>query len=374
MIKKRIVICGGHLSPAVAVIEELLARHDCEIFYIGRKYAFERDKTISLEYKTIHDFNIPFYSLTTGRLQRSFSATTFFSFLKIPIGFIQSILILRKKSPDIVVSFGSYMALPVSLCAVILGIPVITHEQTRIMGLTNRIIARLARCVCLAWSDTRGVPKGINTYTTGLPLRKTLFDSSKSNNFEFGDRKLPLIYITGGSSGSMSINHVVQDILPQLLTDFRVIHQTGDAYQSKDYEHFRLFRQSLGKQKKHNYKVVTHVPMSKMGVVLRNTNLAVGRSGANTVAELDIMNIPCILIPLPWSGQGEQQQNAKYLVDKGKAIIISQSDLTPRSLYETILFMLQKYPHRTMNNVVHATKYSATSKFVKLLLGTIENE
>ena len=148
----RIVIVGGHLSPALAVIEKLKAE---EVFYIGRKHAFEGDKAISAEYQEVEKLNIPFFTLNTGRLQRKFSKHTMPSLIKIPFGFVRSFAILKKIRPDVVLGFGSYMFLPVALASKLLNIPVIVHEQTLEAGVTNKLVAKFAKKVCISWESSK---------------------------------------------------------------------------------------------------------------------------------------------------------------------------------------------------------------------------
>lgn len=134
------------MTPAQAVIDVLQKKYPSwNIVWVGRKYAFEGTKTQSAEYTYIVRLGIPFVSLTTGRLQRKFSRYTIPSLLKIPIGIIQSILILKKYRPTLVLSFGGYIGLPVALAAYILRIPVLTHEQTHHIGMSNKIIGSIAK-------------------------------------------------------------------------------------------------------------------------------------------------------------------------------------------------------------------------------------
>src|SRR3989344_2430412 len=108
----KIVIIGGHLAPALSVIEEL--DRSVEILYIGRKHALEGDSAVSLEYDTITKKSIAFVSLKTGRFQRSLTRHSFFSIVKIPVGLLQAIAVLKKFKPDVVVGFGGYVSFPVA--------------------------------------------------------------------------------------------------------------------------------------------------------------------------------------------------------------------------------------------------------------------
>src|SRR3990167_7554123 len=105
---KKVAICGGHLTPTLALIEELRKKKAIEIIFFGRKYATEGSKSLSAEYQTIKNLSIDFYPILAGRLQRKFTKYTIPALLKIPIGFLQSVVYLIKIRPSLVVSFGGY--------------------------------------------------------------------------------------------------------------------------------------------------------------------------------------------------------------------------------------------------------------------------
>lgn len=332
---KTVVICGGHLSAALAVMEKLPSQ-DYWIFYFGRKRALEGDKSQSLEYFTIRKLGIPFRSITTARLQRSFTIYTLPSLLKFPKGLIQSFLLLLRLKPKIVVSFGGYLALPVCCAAWILRIPIITHEQTRLLGLSNKIISKLAQVLCLSFKDTSGIPAGVKTIYTGNLIRQSILANKNKKILDFGDKKLPLLYITGGSLGSQTLNHVVGQILDALCSKFRILHQCGNADDEADFRNLLQLKNRLPKGLRQNYTIVKQIDPSSVGIILRNTQLVIGRAGANTVAEILFFGIPAILIPLPWAGQNEQQKNALMVKMVGLGEIIDQSRLTPEFLLDKI--------------------------------------
>src|SRR3990167_7469395 len=131
----RIIIIGGHLSPALSVIDSL--PKDWEILFVSGKYVFEGEKSLSLEYKTIDNLKIPFEEISTGRLQRKFSKNTIPSLLKLPSGFFKALSILKKFRPDVVLGFGGYLQIPVVFASFFLKIPVVLHEQTLESGFSN---------------------------------------------------------------------------------------------------------------------------------------------------------------------------------------------------------------------------------------------
>lgn len=341
--KFKTVICGGHLSPALALIDYLQKLKNYQIYYIGRKYALEGDKALSLEYITIRKKRLPFYVLQPARLQRSFTRYTLWSLVKFPVSIIHCFFILNKIKPDVVVSFGGYVALPVCLAAWFLRIPVITHEQTHILGLTNRIIGRFAKVLCLTWRQTKNLPPKIKTVVTGCPIRE--YSQKYNKLLDFGDKKLPLIYITGGSLGSAAINKIVAEVLSVLTTKYRIIHQTGTASFEKDFQNLQKYKKSLPLSSQKNYKLLRHIDPEIVGNVFHSCQLVIGRAGANTVLEIQSMGKVSIFIPLPWAARGEQEENAGRLETYGSAIVIKQENLTAQLLLDTINSIFKNFAY-----------------------------
>lgn len=369
MIKTNIVICGGHLSPAMATVERLQKRKTYQVCYIGRKYALEGDKAYSLEYKTIRKLHIPFYVLNSGRLQRFFTRYTIISLLKFPLSVVWAFIILRKIRPKIILSFGSYVALPVGLAGWLLHIPIISHEQTHVLGLTNRILSKFAKVLCLSWPGTKYVTADMNTVVTGIPLRNFKLSSKISDLINFGDTKLPLIYITGGSLGSHVLNDTVGEILPNLTSSYRLIHQTGISDNEKDFSKLLYLKNSLPQKLQRNYKLIKQIAPSQTFDILHSSSLIVGRAGANTVVEVQYAGKPAIFVPLPWSADNEQEINAKRLADYGSAILIKQSQLTGGLLLEKIrevMGNIENY-NREAQSAKRQLKTDAAEKLAKMV-------
>jgi UDP-N-acetylglucosamine--N-acetylmuramyl-(pentapeptide) pyrophosphoryl-undecaprenol N-acetylglucosamine transferase len=375
-IKNKIVICGGHFSPAIALIEFLKEYKQYEVFYFGRKYSFEGDKSLSLEFREIRSLAIPFYIIITGRLQRSWTVNSLSSICKFPIGLFQSIYYLLQIKPKIVISFGGYVALPVCIASWILKIPVITHEQTRILGLSNRIISRISQILCLSWQDTKYIPSNIKSIVTGNLIRQSLFDVNKINDItSFGCSSNPLIYITGGSSGSQSINKVILEIIPKIIQKFRIIHQCGSADNFADYKLLTKMRNSLGKEKRINYQIFPYIKQNQVGKILKESTLIISRSGANTLSEIMINRKPAILIPLPWAADDEQSRNADKLVRIGAAVVIKQAELTPDLLTQTIIRVFAKKEKMisSYNKISYQDTQNTQSKFKDIIDKIIKN-
>lgn len=339
---KKIVITGGHLTPALAVIERL-PKKDWDIIFIGRKYALEGEKTLSVEYKTTRKLGIPFISITAGRVQRSLTRYTLISLLKVPIGLIQSFYWLNKLKPKVILSFGSYVALPVALAGWVLRIPVVTHEQSVVSGLATKIIARFARKVCVSWPQTKEDFPEDKTVLTGNPIRKEIIKKYQVSNikYQISDEKLPLIYITGGNLGAHAINEIVSQILPKLLEKYRIIHQCGESETYRDFENLSSIIYHLSPDLRKRCFLTKYVGPEDIGWVLNSADLVISRAGANTVTELAVLGKPAILIPLPWVGQNEQMENARILENMRTAIILPQEKLTSQTLFQHILILIK---------------------------------
>ncbi len=326
-----ILLTGGHVTPACAVIDQLQANHpDWHIVFVGRMHALEGDTAVSQEYRIISQKGIPFYPLTMGRLTRSFSFSSVLSILKIPVGFVQSFILIQKIRPAIVLTFGGYLAAPIAWWAYMFGIPVVTHEQTMSPGLANRFIARFANKVLTAFPVLDLISR--NKYAcVGLPVRKEILDPPKTCSFPV-IRGKPILLITGGGAGAQSMNERIFPAIKTLIKTYMVIHQTGTASLSRA----QSILNTLPKEDRDSYSIHPYIDASDWGWILSNANLCIGRSGANTVYEIVLRSVPSVFIPLPWSAGQEQQKNAQYLVDYGAAVLLPQDELTSETLLQNI--------------------------------------
>lgn len=316
----KILITGGHIAPALAVADELKKNH--RIVFVGRRYISTGDRSSSLEYREVKKRKIPFYSITTGRFTRILSFKSFLNIVLIPVGLISALNILRRERPDAVLSFGGYIAVPICIMAYILGISVYTHEQTSVPGIANRLIARLAVKVFVAFEEAARYFDKTRVVVSGNPVRSEIFKVIRRPFVINKDR--PVIYITGGSLGSHSINEKISELLPKLLDKYIIIHQAGDTRHYRDFDKLQDLRNSLSSDMKSRYFLVKHFQDTEIGYIYKISDLIVGRSGANTFFELIALEKPAILIPLPWSGQGEQQSQAEIFKKHGTGEVFSQ--------------------------------------------------
>lgn len=328
---------GGHFASALAVIDRL--PKDWEILIVGRKHAFEGDEVLSFEYQTAQRHGIPFVALTTGRLQRKLSPHTFTSLAKIPVGLAQSFKILKDFRPDVMVSFGGYIAVPVAIAAKMLKIPIVVHEQTLRAGLANTITSKFADKICVSWKYSEQFFPKEKTVLTGNPLRKEFLENLNHSQIR-SNNKIPLIYVTGGSGGAHGINILVERSLERLLEHNLIIHQTGDSKEYEDYNRLMRLKDMLHSHLQKRYEVTKFVSPDHVASMLLNADLVISRSGIGTVTELLYLGKPCLLIPLPHGQQNEQLTNAQFVQSTGLGEYYEQETLTPDLFVEKVEEML----------------------------------
>lgn len=328
---------GGHFSPALAVIDQF--PKDWEILLVGRKYAFEGDDALSLEFTTAKRLGLPFVPLTTGRLQRKLSGKSVVSLLKIPVGGAQAVSILRNFKPDVVLSFGGYVSVPVVAAAAMLRIPVVIHEQTLHAGLANKVAAKFAEKVCISWEESRPFFPAHKIVLTGNPIR-TSFRENLAKLKDIQPAKTPTLYITGGSGGAHGINVLIEGCLEKLLEHYYVIHQTGDSSEFKDFDRLEKLKASLPENVKKRYLLKKFIAPEDVFNIMASADLVIARSGVNTVTELLFLGKPCLLIPLPYGQQNEQQTNALFVQKVGLGKMAEQAYTTSEGLYGLINEMM----------------------------------
>ena len=328
----KIVITGGHHSSALPVINKLKEKvPDIEFLWAGHKYSMKNDKNPTLEYLEITSMGIPFFDLKAGKVYKTYDLGRL---LKVPLGFFQAFFFLLKNKPDVILSFGGYLAAPVVVAGYLLGIPSVTHEQTVVAGYSNILISKFAKKVMISWKESEKFFPKNKVVFTGLPLRNAIFEI-RSNSFDVNS-SLPTIYISAGKTGSHLINETVLGILKDLLTFCNVIHQSGDNSVYNDFESLKKEYEKIEGSSKGKYFLRKFVLEDEIGEAYGKANLVISRSGAHSVAELIVLKKPCLLIPIPWASHNEQFKNARMAKDLGIAEILEQENLSGEILMKKI--------------------------------------
>ncbi len=336
-ITKTIIITGAHHTPAIELIKQLNSdrNFNWQIHYIGN---ISQNDT-HLKHIIIPRLKENFHHISCGKYHRNSLLLTLFSIPKIFLGFIQSIILFNKIKPDITVSFGSYVSVPVIIASYMFSIPSITHEQTITISLATRINSFFANKVALTFeeSNVNHILPPSKIAITGNLVRSEIFNHTSTifSHLISEIRKKQLIYITGGSRGSEFINNIILESLP-LLSKYTIIHQTGP-------KGFQQINNTNIAKKYPNYHPVDYVDDQNIGWVLNNASLIIGRAGANNCLDLYTLNKKAILIPIPFAQQNEQLLNAQWLKSKlsEKIIILNQNQITPKILISSITSLIE---------------------------------
>lgn len=330
----KILVTGAHFTPAKAVIEELSKRSDIKIIYAGRSTTMEGDRTPSAESIELPKLKVKYRTITAGRLRRYLDFYTLISLMKTPIGFIQGLYIVLSEKPDVILSFGGYVSVPIVFAGWLFSIPIIIHEQSLNIGLANIISIIFASKVCLSFPKKDLADKEI---VTGNPLRQEILKPIRQISADYerifaesNRNQLPVILVMGGNQGSHAINTTVEECLQELLTMACIIHVTGES-KYNDFE-----RLSRLQNKKY---LVTKWIGDDLGSILSRVDLVLCRSGANTLTEISYFGVPVLTVPI--KGHVEQEMNAQYFQKIGLAGIIYQKQLNPQNLIANIKNMLK---------------------------------
>lgn len=346
-ISKKIVITGGHHSSALPVIERLRSiDKNIGIIWFGHKYSLQKDKNPTLEFIEISQMVIPFINLNAGKVYGNFNI---FKLLKVPLGFFQAFFNLLRFKPDVILSFGGYLAVPVVISGWLLGIPVVTHEQTVVVGYANKLISFFAKKILISWpTSEKHFPKKKIVYS-GIPLRKEIF-VSESNAITV-ENNLPVVCVMGGKTGSHLINNLILDNMEKMLTVCNIIHQTGDNSVYGDYESLVNKYEEIRGIVKGNYYVRKFILANEIGEIYAKTDLIISRAGAHITAEILALEKPSLLIPIPWASHDEQNENAKILKKAGLAEILTEKDLLKKDFSEYVEQMLTNINKYRLNDL-----------------------
>lgn len=328
----RLLFTGGHHNSALEVAEYMKQTHGADILWLGHRHVSLSDKSDSAEYKEVTRAGIAFVDIKAGKVYKTLHPI---HWLRLPYGFFQSLLQVARFRPDVIVSFGGYLAVPVVLAGWLMRVPSVTHEQTVVVGVANKFISRLAKKVLVTWEASKAFFPSAKVVVTGLPLRKAIFQTT-SQEYTFPE-DLPVVFITAGKQGSHKINMAVLGILPDLLTTYNVIHQCGSHTQYQDLTMLQQAAAELPDDLQRRYIVREYIFQDTIGEAFAQADIVVSRAGAHTIYELAALGKPAVIIPIPWVSHNEQYKNAEMLADKGAALILPEEQLAePRALLTAI--------------------------------------
>lgn len=368
----KILISGGHLTPALALIDFIKKKHQSDkIVFVGRLYSQSDLKQLAQEKNEIEKRQIKFIHLNATKTSKRKSLQHKILFLFLLIKSISSALtIFKKEKPDIFVSFGGYLAIPLAIAAKFTHTKIFTHEQTHAAGLANQFIAKFADEIAISYPSSKEYFPHVETHLTGNPIRSALLDTNTPQPKWISQKTLkPILLITGGSQGSKAINQVVRLTLQELTKEWTVIHLCGSSNIESNYkQQLEQAKKELSPQQQQHYFIKEWANDTEMSWIYNHAHLAISRAGANTTMELTIKNIPTIFIPLPNSHHDEQLKNAQELSKQQAAIILTQDQLTPETLINKLNQLKKNYQKILKNMKLINRTTKAVDKIYQLLL------
>lgn len=367
----KLLISGGHLTPALALIDHLKDSQikDVEVIFAGRLYSQDTDKQVAQEKKEVEKRGIKFLAFDAPRpAQNIKEKITILPRFIVSCGRASKIILTQR--PKVFLSFGGYLAIPLGLMSWIFGIPIITHEQTVSAGQANLFLAKFAKIVAISHKESLKYFPKEKVVITGNPIRPDLMtakpirpDWSKDLN-----NQKPTLLVTGGNQGSYILNTTISQILPKIIHNWNIIHACGNPTNTINYTvELKKIKQTLHAGHRENYIIKEWLNTNELAWTYNIIDAAVSRAGANTVQELAFAQIPTIFVPLPFAKGNEQLLNARTLTDSGAAILLEQKNLSAETLIEKIgqLKKLQKSMRRKLE--AHKPNTNGAAKLWNLI-------
>ena len=316
---------GGHIYPGIAIANELKRKlPGAEIIFVGVKKRIEAKIVPSAGYR-LKTINVQY-------LSRKFGIQTFTFFFSLLLGFFQSLFLLLKFKPQVVIGTGGFVSGPVVYAACWLGIPTLIQEQNSYPGITTRLLAPKVKRIHLAFEEAKkylGKVKDSDKFrVTGNPVRleeKKVDRAAARSQFDLAPNKHTLL-LFGGSQGASALNKILLETLAQLSIDIQIIWQTGEP----DFEKTRLAA------KNYPHQIYLRPFIYNMAEAYAAADLALCRAGAITIAELIQKKVPAILVPYPHAAEAHQEKNARLLVEGKAADMILEQNLNSVFLKEKI--------------------------------------
>ncbi|MCU0660690.1 MAG: UDP-N-acetylglucosamine--N-acetylmuramyl-(pentapeptide) pyrophosphoryl-undecaprenol N-acetylglucosamine transferase [Candidatus Pacebacteria bacterium] len=323
---------GGHFYPIIAVAEKINELAEKEKVLKTALY-FVSDSPYDKQ--ALFENDIEYREVTTGKLRRYFSLKNFSDLFKTFFGVLRAIGILFVIYPDVVFSKGGYASFPSVLAARILRIPVVIHESDSVPGRVSLWSAKFAERIAVSYQDAVKFFSKEKTAWTGQPIRKALREPAKEGAYEYLklDSAVPVIFILGGSSGAVTINDAVLEILPTLCDNYQIIHQTGKM----NFEEVQLRAKFALENHPYpeRYMPFPFLDPLAMKMSAGAAALVISRAGS-TIFEIASWGTPSIIIPIKREVSHDQTDNAFAYARAGACSVVEETNLTPHVLLQEI--------------------------------------
>ncbi len=357
---------GGHIYPAVAVAEALKRKlgDSVKLLFVGAEGKMEMEKVPALGYEI--------KGLPVVGLQRKLSLSNLSLPFKLRRSLAMSKRIIKEFGADAVVGFGGYASGPVLWSAQRMGIPTLIQEQNSYAGVTNKMLGRRARKICVAYDGMEKFFPGDKIVMTGNPLRGNFSDNASKrgdalNYFGFTADK-PVVLIVGGSLGTRTLNEVMKRWVDEITREgkVQVIWQTGKFYE-KEMQTFMEGRSDAG--------IWSNAFIDRMDYAYAAADVVVSRSGAGSVSELSLVGKPVIFVPSPNVAEDHQTKNAMALVEKGAAMMVKDSQAVEDVIPTALALLADKDKMETLKtNILKLAVVDSADKIADLIIAELEQK
>jgi UDP-N-acetylglucosamine--N-acetylmuramyl-(pentapeptide) pyrophosphoryl-undecaprenol N-acetylglucosamine transferase len=359
---KRIIISGGgtggHIFPAISIANALRKIDpETEILFVGAEGRMEMEKIPAAGYRII--------GLPVAGLHRSLSLKNFSVLIKLLKSLRKAKTVIKEFGPDVVVGVGGYASGPVLRQAGKMGIPTLIQEQNSYAGVTNKLLAKKASAICVAYDGMGKYFPAEKIIKTGNPVRHN-FDNLKSLQDEALSffklkKEFPVILVLGGSLGAGSINKCLSENINKLRdSDCQWLWQTGKYY-------FENVKALVSLSFSENISV--HGFINRMDYAYAAADIIISRAGAGTISELCLVGKPVILVPSPNVAENHQTRNAEALSDRDAAMLISDNVACKTLVDEAIKLISDKSRRdRFSENILKLAKRDADMKIAQEVL------
>ena len=303
---------GGHFYPATS-LSQVLDQRGFSVSIITDNRSLNYSKDIS---------HVKFYSIKSSSLSHRSIFRMVAAMFRISLGIIQSIYLIRKFRPQIVVGFGGYPSFPLVAAAIVTRVPIILHEQNAVLGKVNRLFAKKAELIAanFPFSNEKNLKRPV--IVTGNPVREP-FRLLARRPYTSSELNSPFrIVITGGSQGASIFSQIIPKVIISLPEVYRARIRIVQQCRKEDIEQVRLEYSTAGIQAE------TMVFIDNLANRLDIAHLCICRSGASTVSELAVSGVPSILVPYPNSTDDHQLANARFISDADAGWLIAQPEFT----------------------------------------------
>ena len=353
---------GGHVFPALAVADWLRDR-GWQIVWLGTRSGMEG--------RLVPERGYPLEHISFAGLRRSGVLRMALLPISLIVACVQSVRVLLRRRPDVVLGLGGYATFPGGLMASLLNRPLAIHEQNSVAGLTNRVLARLADRVMAGFpkafvaavsgvvAKLLGAPR--NVAWVGNPVRAEIAALDEPQ-VRYAQRKGALrLLVVGGSQGAQALNETLPQALALIPRQARphVTHQCGEKNRDSVQAHYAA----------QNVEANAVAFLADMANQYAANDLLICRAGALTVAEIAAAGVASVLVPYPFAVDDHQTGNARFLSDAGAAVLLPQSEMTPQKLAAVI----QSFSREQLAGMATKARALAKADATELVANTCVN-